>query len=104
MACQCSAFRSGSRRADRAVARDRRPDGLGEDDVDGRIAFGVGKGVKGYVQALVSGLVNVFEHSAMGAAIGASATGARVFTASASQGLAFMQEGLCMAPGLRWRF
>ncbi len=41
------------------------------------------------------------EHSAMGAAIGASATGARVFTASASQGIAFMQEGLCMAPGLR---
>lgn len=41
------------------------------------------------------------EHSAMGAAIGASATGARVFTASASQGIAFMEEGLCMAPGLR---
>ena len=41
------------------------------------------------------------EHSAMGAAIGASRTGARVFTASASQGIAFMEEGLCMAPGLR---
>jgi len=41
------------------------------------------------------------EHSAMGAAIGASRTGARVFTASASQGIAFMQEGLCMVPGLR---
>ena len=41
------------------------------------------------------------EHSAMGAAIGASRTGARVFTASASQGIAFMEEGLCMVPGLR---
>ena len=41
------------------------------------------------------------EHSAMGAAIGASRTGARVFTASASQGIAFLEEGLCMVPGLR---
>jgi pyruvate/2-oxoacid:ferredoxin oxidoreductase alpha subunit len=41
------------------------------------------------------------EHSAIGAAIGASRTGARVFTASASQGIAFMEEGLCMVPGLR---
>lgn len=41
------------------------------------------------------------EHTAMGAAIGASMAGARVFTASASQGIAFMQEGLWMPPGLR---
>jgi len=41
------------------------------------------------------------EHSAMGAAIGASMAGARVFTASASQGIAFMEEGLWFPPGLR---
>jgi len=41
------------------------------------------------------------EHTAMGAAIGASMAGARVFTASASQGIAFMEEGLWVPPGLR---
>ena len=41
------------------------------------------------------------EHTAMGAAIGASMAGARVFTASASQGIAFMEEGLWFPPGLR---
>lgn len=41
------------------------------------------------------------EHSAMSACIGASATGARVFTASASQGLALMHEMLFVAAGMR---
>src|SRR4030067_131012 len=41
------------------------------------------------------------EHSAISAAIGASVTGARVFTASASQGLALMHEMLYIASGLR---
>ena len=41
------------------------------------------------------------EHTAMAAACGASATGARVFTASAAQGLVFMEEALWMPPG--WR-
>lgn len=41
------------------------------------------------------------EHTAMAAAIGASAAGARVFTASASQGIAFMEEALWMPPGRR---
>ena len=41
------------------------------------------------------------EHTAMAAAIGASAAGARVFTASASQGTVFMEEGLWMPPGNR---
>ncbi len=41
------------------------------------------------------------EHSAMSACIGASATGARVFTATASQGLALMHEVLWIASGLR---
>ena len=41
------------------------------------------------------------EHSAMSACIGASATGARVFTATASQGLALMHEVLWIASGMR---
>lgn len=41
------------------------------------------------------------EHSVMAAAIGAEATGVRVFTASSSQGLAYMHENLFVASGLR---
>ncbi|MEK6976845.1 MAG: pyruvate synthase subunit PorA [Candidatus Hydrothermarchaeota archaeon] len=41
------------------------------------------------------------EHSAMSACIGASATGARTFTATASQGLALMHELLFVASGMR---
>jgi len=41
------------------------------------------------------------EHSAMAASIGASATGARAFTASSSQGLALMHELLHWAAGAR---
>ena len=41
------------------------------------------------------------EHTAMATACGASAAGARVFTASSSQGVAFMEEALWMPPGLR---
>lgn len=41
------------------------------------------------------------EHTAMAAACGASAAGARVFTASAAQGIAFMEEALWMPPGRR---
>jgi len=41
------------------------------------------------------------EHSAMSACCGASATGARAFTATASQGLALMHEVLFIASGLR---
>ncbi|MFO7991494.1 MAG: pyruvate synthase subunit PorA [Thermoplasmata archaeon] len=41
------------------------------------------------------------EHSAMSACIGASATGARVCTASASQGIALMHEMLFIASGMR---
>jgi len=41
------------------------------------------------------------EHSAMSACIGASLTGARVFTATCSQGLALMHEMLYIASGLR---
>lgn len=47
-------------------------------------------------------LVNVeSEHSALSAAIGASATGVRTFTATASQGLALMHEMLFVASGMR---
>ena len=47
-------------------------------------------------------IINVeSEHSAMSAAIGASATGARVFTATSSQGLKYMSEMLFVASGLR---
>ena len=41
------------------------------------------------------------EHSAMSATIGASAAGARVFTATASQGLELMHEILHIASGMR---
>ncbi|MDD5747559.1 MAG: pyruvate ferredoxin oxidoreductase [Actinomycetota bacterium] len=41
------------------------------------------------------------EHSAMSACCGASAAGARTFTATASQGLALMHEVLFIASGLR---
>ncbi len=41
------------------------------------------------------------EHSAISAALGASAAGARVFTATSSQGLALMHEILHIASGLR---
>ena len=41
------------------------------------------------------------EHSAMSASIGASAAGARVMTATSSQGLAYMWEELHIAAGLR---
>jgi len=41
------------------------------------------------------------EHSAMSACIGASLAGARVFTGTASQGLALMHEMLYIASGLR---
>ena len=41
------------------------------------------------------------EHSAMSACIGSSLAGARVFTATASQGLALMHEMLYIASGLR---
>lgn len=41
------------------------------------------------------------EHSAMSACIGASATGARTFTATSSQGLAYMFELLFVASGMR---
>lgn len=41
------------------------------------------------------------EHSALSAMVGASAAGARVFTATSSQGLEFMHEVLHIASGLR---
>lgn len=41
------------------------------------------------------------EHSALSAAIGASATGVRTFTATASQGLALMHEILYVVSGMR---
>jgi len=41
------------------------------------------------------------EHSAMSACVAASLTGARVFTSTASQGLALMHEVLYVASGLR---
>lgn len=41
------------------------------------------------------------EHSAMAAVIGAASVGARVFTATSSQGLLYMHEGLWMASGAR---
>ncbi|MEN3047863.1 MAG: pyruvate ferredoxin oxidoreductase [Candidatus Caldarchaeales archaeon] len=41
------------------------------------------------------------EHSALSACIGASAAGARVFTATSSQGLAYMHEVMYIASGLR---
>jgi pyruvate ferredoxin oxidoreductase alpha subunit len=41
------------------------------------------------------------EHSALSVAIGAQATGARTFTASSSQGVAYMHENFFVASGLR---
>ena len=41
------------------------------------------------------------EHSAMSAAIGSSAAGARSYTATAAQGLAYMHETLFIASGMR---
>jgi len=41
------------------------------------------------------------EHSAMAACIAASLAGARTYTATSSQGLAYMQEGLFYAAGVR---
>ncbi len=63
--------------------------------------------VETYSQMIADGLVksemiNVeSEHSAMSAAIGAAASGARVMTATSSQGLALMWEMLYIASGLR---
>ncbi len=42
------------------------------------------------------------EHSAMSAAIGASAAGARTYTATSAQGLALMHETLFIASGMRF--
>ena len=42
------------------------------------------------------------EHSALSAALGASATGVRTFTATASQGLALMHEILYVVSGMRF--
>jgi pyruvate ferredoxin oxidoreductase alpha subunit len=42
------------------------------------------------------------EHSALSACLGASATGARVFTATSSQGLAYMHEMLYNVSGMRF--
>jgi pyruvate ferredoxin oxidoreductase alpha subunit len=42
------------------------------------------------------------EHSAISASMGASAVGARTFTASSSQGLLYMAEGLHYCSGGRW--
>ncbi len=51
---------------------------------------------------LDASMINVeSEHSAMSACIGASSTGARVVTASASQGVALMHEMLFIAAGMR---
>jgi len=41
------------------------------------------------------------EHSALAAVCGASAAGARAFTASSSQGILFMEEIIWMPPGMR---
>ncbi len=53
--------------------------------------------------ALKSEFIHVeSEHSALSAAIGASAVGARTFTATSSQGLLYMAEGLTYASGGRF--
>jgi len=63
--------------------------------------------VETYSQMVADGLVKSHmvavesEHSAMSAAIGAAATGARVMTCTSSQGLALMWELLYIASGLR---
>ncbi|MEW5920457.1 MAG: pyruvate ferredoxin oxidoreductase [Bacillota bacterium] len=63
--------------------------------------------VETFAQMVADGQVNTnyvpveSEHSAMSAAIGAAAAGARVMTATSSQGLALMWELLYIASGLR---
>jgi len=63
--------------------------------------------VETYSQMVADGRVKTFmipvesEHSAMSAAIGAAASGARVITCTSSQGLALMWELLYIASGLR---
>jgi len=63
--------------------------------------------VENYAKFVADGLVNTemirveSEHSAMSACIGASASGARVMTATSSAGLAYMWELLAIASGLR---
>lgn len=63
--------------------------------------------VENYAKFVANGQVNTeyvaveSEHSALSACIGASAAGARVATATASQGLALMWEELHVASGMR---
>ncbi|MGV8151430.1 MAG: pyruvate ferredoxin oxidoreductase [Candidatus Woesearchaeota archaeon] len=63
--------------------------------------------VETYSQFVADGLVDSelvrceSEHSVMSVAIGAAAAGARVMTATSSQGLAFMFEPVFIAPSLR---
>ncbi len=63
--------------------------------------------VEEYAKYVAKGLVHTeyvtveSEHSAMSACIGASAAGARVMTATSSQGLALMWEELHIASGMR---
>ena len=63
--------------------------------------------VEGYAKFVAIGQVDTefvtveSEHSAMSACVGASAAGARVATATASQGLALMWEELYIASGMR---
>lgn len=63
--------------------------------------------VEGYAKFVANGQVDTefvtveSEHSAMSACVGASAAGARVATATASQGLALMWEELFIAAGMR---
>ncbi len=63
--------------------------------------------VENYAKYVANGLVTTefvtveSEHSAMSACVGAAAAGARVATATASQGLALMWEELFIAAGMR---
>ena len=63
--------------------------------------------VENYAKYVANGQVHTefvtveSEHSAMSACVGASAAGARVATATASQGLAYMWEELFIAAGMR---
>ena len=67
----------------------------------------VADGVETYAKFVADGKVNTefvtveSEHSAMSACIGAAAAGARVATATSSQGLAYMWEELPIAAGMR---
>ncbi|MBI2864053.1 MAG: pyruvate ferredoxin oxidoreductase [Chloroflexi bacterium] len=62
---------------------------------------------EGLATFVADGMINTVlvpvesEHSAMSACIGAAAAGARAFTATSSQGLAYMFEVLYVAAGLR---